>query len=67
MVEYIATYLETIRSRRVFPDVSPGYMNNLVPAEAPQAGEPWETIMADVEKVVMPGVSYRSDCITNII
>lgn len=60
MVDYIANYLDTIRERRVFPDVSPGYMKDLIPTEAPQNGENWETIIADVEKIVMPGVSYRS-------
>lgn len=57
MVDYIAQYLDTIRTRRVFPDVSPGYMKDLIPSEAPQSGEKWEDIIADVERVVMPGVS----------
>ena len=30
MVDYIADYLETVRERRVFPDVRPGYMRELV-------------------------------------
>ena len=57
MVDFIADYLENIRSRRVFPDVSPGYMSTLVPDSAPQDPEPWEKIFRDVETVIMPGVS----------
>jgi hypothetical protein len=57
MVDYIADYLQNIRSRRVFPDVSPGYMRQLVPDSAPEKGEQWSTIFTDIERVVMPGVS----------
>lgn len=57
MVDYIADYLQNIRKRRVFPDVSPGYMRALVPESAPEHGEYWEDIFKDVERVIMPGVS----------
>lgn len=57
MVDYIAEYLDTIRKRRVFPSVSPGYMKDLIPSEAPQHGEEWSDIISDVERVIMPGVS----------
>ena len=56
MVDYIADYYETIRDRRVFPDVKPGYMRDLVPDSAPHNPEPWENIFNDIERVVMPGV-----------
>ena len=56
MVDYIADYLQNIRSRRVFPNVQPGYMRELVPDSAPENGEPWEAIFGDIERVVMPGV-----------
>lgn len=59
MVDYIADYLQNIRQRRVFPDVKPGYIRNLLPEQAPELGEDWDTIFADVERVVMPGVSDR--------
>ncbi|XP_064471206.1 histidine decarboxylase-like isoform X2 [Ornithodoros turicata] len=58
MVDYIADYLENIRSRRVFPDVKPGYMRNLLPTHAPQKGEPWTDIFRDIEDVIMPGVTH---------
>ncbi|KAL7636320.1 UNVERIFIED_CONTAM: hypothetical protein RMT77_013079 [Armadillidium vulgare] len=58
MVDYIADYLETIRDRRVFPDVKPGYMRNLIPDEAPEFSEPWENIFNDIERVIMPGVTH---------
>ncbi|KZC08499.1 Histidine decarboxylase [Dufourea novaeangliae] len=58
MVDYIADYLENIRSRRVYPAVSPGYLRNVLPSSAPVDGEPWENIFADIEKCIMPGVTH---------
>ncbi|CAM1292122.1 HDC (predicted) [Pycnogonum litorale] len=58
MVDYIADYLENIRDRRVFPDVKPGYMRDLLPDEAPVDGEPWENIFKDVDRVIMPGITH---------
>ncbi|XP_064645172.1 histidine decarboxylase-like [Lineus longissimus] len=58
MVDYIADYLENIRTRRVFPDVSPGYMRPLLPESAPTTGEEWDDIFKDVERVIMPGVTH---------
>jgi hypothetical protein len=40
MVDYIADYLENIRDRRVFPDVQPGYLRELLPDHAPQVATP---------------------------
>ncbi|KFB44891.1 aromatic amino acid decarboxylase [Anopheles sinensis] len=58
MVDYIADYLQNIRERRVFPEVQPGYMRNLVPESAPLEGEQWDSIFGDVERVIMPGVTH---------
>ncbi|XP_054162404.1 histidine decarboxylase-like [Oppia nitens] len=58
MVDFIGEYLETIRKRRVFPDVKPGYMRQLLPECAPLNGEDWDSIFADIEKVIMPGVTH---------
>jgi len=58
MVDYIADYLEHIRERRVYPAVAPGYLRQLIPDSAPLEPEPWDDIIADVERVVMPGVSH---------
>jgi len=58
MIDYIADYLENIRDRRVYPDVKPGFLRSLVPEQAPLSGESWDVIFADVERVIMPGVSH---------
>ncbi|XP_076623505.1 histidine decarboxylase [Colletes latitarsis] len=58
MVDYIADYLGNIRTRRVYPAVSPGYLRNVLPSSAPVDGEPWEDIFVDIEKCIMPGVTH---------
>ncbi|XP_066997952.2 aromatic-L-amino-acid decarboxylase [Anabrus simplex] len=58
MVEYICQYLEGLGSRRVTPNIEPGYLRDLLPAEAPQEPESWEDIMLDVETKIMPGVTH---------
>ena len=42
MVDYVADYLENIRDRPVLPKVKPGYLQQLVPAEAPDQAENWQ-------------------------
>ena len=41
----------------MLPTVEPGYIKPLLPDEAPQTPERWEDVMADIERVIMPGVS----------
>jgi len=56
MIDFVADYLENIRDRRVFPEVSPGYLRKLVPDHAPESGEKWDDVFKDIERVIMPGV-----------
>ena len=57
MVDYIADYMENIRERNVVHNVSPGYLKELLPEEAPENPEDFEEVFQDIEKVIMPGVS----------
>ena len=58
MIDYVADYLENIRERPVLPKVEPGYLKELIPSEAPEQPEEWPAVMADVERVIMPGVTH---------
>ncbi|KAI1283058.1 Tyrosine decarboxylase [Halotydeus destructor] len=58
MVDYIAEYMDTIEKRRVTPNVEPGYLGALLPQSAPHKPEDWDTIMADFEKHIMPGMTH---------
>lgn len=46
--------------RPVLSTVQPGYLYKLVPPEAPIKGEDWKTVLEDVEKVIMPGITHWS-------
>ena len=54
----VVTYNETIESRRVLSAVQPGYLRELLPAAAPEQGEAWRAIQADVENKIMPGITH---------
>ncbi|KAK7794688.1 hypothetical protein R5R35_008019 [Gryllus longicercus] len=58
MVDYICDYLDGLGSRRVTPNVEPGYLRRLLPGEAPQQPEEWDSIMRDVDDKIMPGVTH---------
>ncbi|VTJ73729.1 Hypothetical predicted protein [Marmota monax] len=55
MVDYVADYLEGIEGCPIYPNVEPGYLQPLIPTEAPQEPEACEDIINDIEKIIMPG------------
>ena len=57
MVDYLVDYLDNIDARRVTPNIEPGYLKELIPTQPPEYPEDWDTIMDDVEKKIMIGVS----------
>ncbi|XP_074026533.1 tyrosine decarboxylase 2 isoform X1 [Leptinotarsa decemlineata] len=58
MIEYICGYMENLETRRVTPNIEPGYLRKLLPEEAPENSEDWDKIMEDVESKIMPGVTH---------
>lgn len=58
LVDWIADYWETVEDRIVVPDVRPGGVRSLLPRAAPESGEPFADIVADLDRVVMPGVTH---------
>ena len=58
IVDWIADYYKRIESFPVLSQVQPGEIRGSLPAEAPQQGEAFETILADVEKLILPGVTH---------
>jgi aromatic-L-amino-acid decarboxylase len=57
MVEFVTSYLDTVEHRPVLAQVEPGYIKDLVPDHAPEDPEPWSTVLGDIERVIMPGVT----------
>ena len=57
LVDWIADYLDGLDRRPVLPRVKPGEIRAALPGTAPEAGEPFERILADFERVLVPGVT----------
>ena len=66
MVDFIADYMEGMRERPVRAAVQAGYMTDCVPASPPQSAHSFQEVMADIEPVIMRGVSdpEQPKCVT---
>jgi aromatic-L-amino-acid decarboxylase len=58
LVDWIADYLATIESRRPMPDVRPGDIRRQLPPSAPEAPEPYHRVVADFERIILPGLTH---------
>lgn len=58
LIDLIADYREQIEDRPVMAQVSPGQLKAMLPAEAPQRPEPFENVIADVEELIIPGLTH---------
>jgi len=58
LVDWMADYLGEVGSRRVVPDVKPGDIRRSLPAVPPEAGEPFERLVADFERLILPGMTH---------
>ncbi len=57
LVDWIADYLEGIDGRPVQATVEPGDIRAALPEHPPTAPESFEAVMADVDRVIIPGVT----------
>lgn len=58
VAERVAAFLEQPSNWRVFPDVAPGDVRAQLPANAPADGEPFESILADFDRIIMPAMTH---------
>ena len=56
--QWAADYHETLRERSVRAQVQPGEISAQLPAHPPETGEPMDAVMADFERIVMPGITH---------
>jgi aromatic-L-amino-acid/L-tryptophan decarboxylase len=57
-VDQIADYLETMPSLPPLSRVEPGQLAAALPPEAPAEGEPMAQILADVDRMLLPGITH---------
>jgi aromatic-L-amino-acid decarboxylase len=58
LVDWIADYLEHSERYPVLSRVSPGDVVRALPGEAPESGEPFDRVLADFERVIVPGLTH---------
>ena len=58
VVDWIADYYEHVESLPVMSQAKPGQIRASLPKSAPQTGEPFETMLRDVEKLILPGITH---------
>jgi len=58
LIDWISEYLETVESLPVTSAVEPGDVRRSLPQHPPTEREPFETIIADLDRVVVPGLTH---------
>lgn len=58
MIDWIAEYMRRVEELPVLSQVEPGDVRAMLPTHPPEQGEPWSTIAADIDRVVMPGITH---------
>jgi aromatic-L-amino-acid decarboxylase len=60
VADWIADFRENIESLRVAPNEKPGAVRAQLPERPPEAGEPFEKILDDVNRLIVPGMVHWS-------
>ncbi|MGP1310171.1 MAG: pyridoxal-dependent decarboxylase, partial [Phycisphaerales bacterium] len=58
VVDWIAEYMERVGDLPVRAGAAPGDVASMLPDRAPERGEGWDDILADLDRVVMPGITH---------
>ena len=57
-IDWAADYLEGVRERPVMSTVAPGDIRAQLPASPPEEAEPFSAVLADLDRVLMPGITH---------
>ncbi len=57
VADWIADYRENIAKTRISPNEKPGAVRNALPKSAPEEPERLETIIADFQRIILPGIT----------
>ncbi len=58
VVDWVADYLAGVGDRPVLPGVEPGEIRAMLPDAPPDYPEPFDAVLADLDRVVMPGITH---------
>ena len=57
-IEWVASYLDRGGELPVLARVRPGEVRSALPSSPPEEGEPFERLLADLDRIVVPGVTH---------
>ena len=57
VVDWVASYLERVGDLPVMADVEPGAIAARLPDRAPERGESFDRLLADLDDIVLPGIT----------
>ncbi len=60
LADWIADFRQNLGALKVAPNEKPGAILAALPAKAPEASEPFETILADIDRLIVPGMVHWS-------
>jgi aromatic-L-amino-acid decarboxylase len=58
VIDWIADYLDRVEQYPVLSRVQPGEIRAQLPPQPPAQGEPFERLLADMDSIVMPGITH---------
>jgi aromatic-L-amino-acid decarboxylase len=58
LIDWIANYHQTVESMPVLSRVEPGEIRSKLPDSAPDKGESFESMLKDVDDIIMPGITH---------
>jgi aromatic-L-amino-acid decarboxylase len=58
LIDWIADYIEGVEQRAVVPDLAPGDVRARLPEHPPDGVEPFDAILDDVDRIVVPGLTH---------
>ena len=58
LIDWIAEYLEGVEQYPVASQVQPGDIRSMLPEHPPTEPEPFTDVLADMDRVVMPGITH---------
>jgi aromatic-L-amino-acid decarboxylase len=61
MVDWIADYYERVETFPVLSQAKPGQLRAALPPQAPERGESFDAMMADVERLIYPASHFIAE------
>jgi aromatic-L-amino-acid decarboxylase len=58
LIDWIAAYRENLSALPVMAQIEPGATRDQLPPAPPQRPEPLDGLVADLERIIVPGVSH---------